>query len=352
MKLLATAFSRAEAGGVYSIEFDAETGVFTTAEHRASLTGCLHACWSPGLRRLFVAGNTFPESGGMFGELTVVQADPHLQGIRVLSSAPTDGRVACYVSYNLDRDSAYIANYGSASLTTLKLNEEGVIQGQLGKLEFTGSGPDTKRQAAPHPHCAYFNPRNRMVWLADLGTDRVAAYPLDENGGFPLEDQGVIIPMQPGAGCRHVVFHPLRHVAYVTNELNSTVTVIEFKDGSWQEGRSVSTIKTPNPENYISTAALDPEARFLVVANRGDDTLAIFGLGADGYPETAPDLVSANGAYPTYLSFSPEGNWLFVANQRSSSITAFAVEVTTEGMQIEPTSTVEVPEPTFVQAVD
>lgn len=353
MKLLATAFSRTDPGGVYSIDFDPETASFAAAEHRASLTGCLHAHWSPGLRRLFVAGNTFPAAGGMIGQLTIIQADPHLSGIHTIGSAPTDGRVACYASYSIDRDCAYIANYGSASLTTLKLTEEGEVQGLLGKIELSGSGPDPERQKEPHPHCALFNSHNRMVWLADLGTDRVTAYTLDDNGGFPVAEEAITIQLPPGAGPRHVIFHPWREVAYVTNELNSTVSVVELKDKGWQRGRCVTTVKkSSNPKNFISTAALDPEARFLVVANRGDDTLAILNLGADGYPETDADLVPANGAFPTFLSFAPDGKWLFVANQRSNSITAFAVDVTIEGMSLQPAATVEVPEPTFVQVVD
>lgn len=353
MKLLATAFSRKDPGGVYSIEFNPDKAQFSTAEHRASLTGCLHAHWSPGLRRLFVAGNTFPEKGGMIGHLTILQVDPHLTGIRPIGESATNGKVACYASYSIDHDLVFVANYDSASMATLKLNEEGEIQGLLELIELSGSGPDPKRQSEPHPHCSRFNSTNRMVWLADLGTDRVSAYPLDDISAAPMAEEAITIQLPPGAGPRHVLFHPRRAVAYVTNELNSTVSVIEYKDNTWQRGRCISTVdKNSNPENFISTAALDPEGRFLVVANRGDDSLAIFNLGADGYPETDANLIPANGKFPTYLSFDPAGKWLFVANQKSSSITAFAVTVSVEGMQLEAVATVECPEPTFVQAVD
>ncbi len=289
----------------------------------------------------------------MIGHLTILQADPHLTGIRTIGESATNGKVACYVSYSIDRDIVFIAHYSSASMAALKLSEEGEVKGLLGLIELSGSGPDPKRQTEPHPHCALFNSTNRMVWVADLGTDRVSAYPLDDISGSPLAEEGITVQLPAGAGPRHVLFHPRLAVAYVTNELNSTVSVVENKDKIWQRGRCISTVKKgSNPENFISTAALDPAAHFLVVANRGDDTLAVFNLGADGYPETDADLFPANGTFPTYLSFDPSGKWLFVANQRSNSITAFAVEVSVEGMKLEPIASVECPEPTFVQVVD
>jgi 6-phosphogluconolactonase len=70
---------------------------------------------------------------------------------------------------------------------------------------------------------------------------------------------------------------------------------------------------------------VDSQGKFLYVANRNGDNIAVFAIAADG--KLAPSSqTNARGKYPRHFALDPSGNYLFVENQNSDNIVEFRVD--------------------------
>jgi 6-phosphogluconolactonase (cycloisomerase 2 family) len=74
--------------------------------------------------------------------------------------------------------------------------------------------------------------------------------------------------------------------------------------------------------NFTSEVVISPDGRFLYAANRLHDTIAICSIGSSGELKLLGE-VSTMGDYPRHCTFDPSGDFFYVCNQRSDSITCF-----------------------------
>ena len=69
---------------------------------------------------------------------------------------------------------------------------------------------------------------------------------------------------------------------------------------------------------------MHPTRPFVYTSNRGDDDIAVFAIGGDG--RLAPLAhVPTQGATPRDFTLDPDGTHLYVANQGSNTVAAFAI---------------------------
>lgn len=136
--------------------------------------------------------------------------------------------------------------------------------------------------------------------------------------------------MAPGAGPRHAVFHHDGRILYVINELNATITALEYDPNSGQLGRQLQTVPT-EPPGYSgphSTAeiAVDPSGKFLYASNRGHNSIAAFRI------DPSSGLLSPIGhttlgiEFPRNFAIDPGGAWLYAANQKGDTIVQFRID--------------------------
>ncbi len=127
--------------------------------------------------------------------------------------------------------------------------------------------------------------------------------------------------------------HPTLDICYISNELFNTVCVAQL-DGSEpdkEKQRLVpiqyeSTLENRDQTSYVSEIKLSPDARFLYISNRGDNSLAIFKVLGDGKLERI-GLVPTGGVFPRHFTITPCGKAVIVANQDSSKLTLFHRDV-------------------------
>merc|ERR1712154_36152 len=143
------------------------------------------------------------------------------------------------------------------------------------------------------------------------------------------------IKLSEGAGPRHMVFHPKFAVCYVSNELNSTITVLKIdeteRDVIKARLRIIQNIDTDKDEqseadvykkNYVAEIGMSQDGQFVYCSNRGLDTLAIFKVANDGQLEPI-NYVSTFGKTPRHFAISPDDEWLIGANQDSNNLVVF-----------------------------
>lgn len=171
------------------------------------------------------------------------------------------------------------------------------------------------------------DPADRWVTVVDLGTDSVRIYALDPGTGT-LRAHGETA-LRPGTGPRHLAFHPAGTHAYVLNELEPTLTVCRWNaDAGVLEPLDeipVVPAGTTAP-SHPSAVVVSPDGRFLWVAVRGDDSLAVLALDPAGAKPAPAGTVSCGGRWPRDLALDPTGRWLYAANERSGDVTWFGID--------------------------
>ncbi len=243
-----------------------------------------------------------------------------------LNEQPSQGGAPCYVSVDRTGSAVLVANYAGGNVALLPIETNGALA-PAHVVQHTGKGPNAERQEAPHAHCILPDPSNRFALAADLGADRVFVYRLDLEGRSLRhieEGDGV---MQPGAGPRHIAFHPTLPLVFVANELDSTVATLRFDSarGALAPIDARSTLPAGwTGTNYPADIHVAANGRTLYVSNRGHNSIAVFSVAQSTGALALEQVVSTEGDWPRNFSLDPTGRWLLVANQRSDSVIVFA----------------------------
>jgi len=239
---------------------------------------------------------------------------------------PSEGGAPCFVSVDRSGRVVLVANYVGGSVALLPIQKDGSVAPAATVVQHTGSGPNADRQSTAHAHCIVADPSNRFALSADLGADRVFVYRLDLDGDTLQHVEGGDAVMRPGAGPRHIAFHPTLPLVFVANELDSTVATLRFdaEHGALSAVGIVSTLPPGSAgENYPADIHMSPSGRSLYVSNRGHNSITVFSVAASTGALKLEQVISTGGDWPRNFSLDPSGKWLLVANQRSNSIVVF-----------------------------
>ncbi|WP_035812952.1 lactonase family protein [Jiangella gansuensis] len=253
---------------------------------------------------------------------------------------PTGGSGPCHLSVHPGGRFLLTADYGSGSISVHPIVDDGSLGDATHVVQHTGSGPDVPRQQGPHAHMIVTDPVRGHVLAADLGTDTVYRYDLDEGTGRlnPVDE----IRVPAGAGPRHLVL--AGDHAYVVNELDSTVTVIDLT----RPAVLASVPTYPGPDrggSQPSAIRLDAAGRYLYVANRGPDEIAV--LAVDGANVSLVATVPCGGRHPRDIELDPTGRYLYVANQSSDALVTFVLDPAT-GLPERREPALELPSPASI----
>lgn len=257
-------------------------------------------------------------------------ADRQTGRLAALGTQPSGGSNPVHLEVHRDGNWLVVANYLGASVAVLPVGADGALGPPRQVVPLAGEpGPDPVEQSGPHPHHIPFDPSGRFVAVPDKGLDRVFVFRLDSSSGTLSPAEPGWTASAPGAGPRHIAFHPFRPLAYVVNELDSTITTYTFESATGRL-RPVQVVSSRPPcVTTRSTGAeivVHPRGHTLYVSNRGHDCVGVFSIGDPDGHLTPTDWQSAHGRVPRAMALDPDGRFLYVANQASDSIVAFGVD--------------------------
>src|SRR5467141_4004901 len=242
-----------------------------------------------------------------------------------LNEQPSEGGAPCYVSVDRSGRALLVANYAGGNVALLPIEPNGALA-PAHVVQHTGKGPNAERQEAPHAHCIIPDLSNRFALAADLGADRVFVYRLDLEGRSLRHIEEGDAVMRPGAGPRHLAFHPTLPLVFVANELDSTVATVRFNSerGALSPQGTCATVPAGwTGTNYPADIHAASSGRTLYLSNRGHNSIAVFSVAEATGALALEQVVSTEGDWPRNFSLDPSGRWLLVANQRSDSVVVF-----------------------------
>jgi 6-phosphogluconolactonase (cycloisomerase 2 family) len=240
--------------------------------------------------------------------------------LTLLAVRATGGRHPCHVAVTPDGRHLLAANYSSGSVSVHPLEADGAPAERSDLLTLAGSGPDPERQEGPHAHMASPDPTGSGVLVVDLGSDRVWRCRLDPVSGR-LTDLTPAVTPAPGTGPRHLL-RSADGTLLVVGELAADLTWYRpAADGRLERAGGVAAT-TVGGTDYPSEIAAGRDGRFVYVANRGPDTVSAFAWGGD--TATLIAEVPTGGTWPRHLALI--GDHLYVANERSHTVTIFRID--------------------------
>ncbi|MGW1242339.1 lactonase family protein [Streptomyces bobili] len=242
----------------------------------------------------------------------------------VLGSRATGGAHTCQLAVHPGGRWLLSADYGSGTVAVHPIDASGALGERTALVTHSRPAPGPG-QEGPHAHQILTTPDGGHVLAVDLGTDTVYSYRLDQRAGTLTEVARA--HTRPGAGPRHLTFHPGGRYAYLACEVDDTVSVCSYdpSSGRLTIGRPQSTGAKADT-NYPAQFAVTPDGAYAFLANRGDDTIARYAVEADGARLRLLGTVPSGGTFPRQLALSPDGGLLFTANQRSGTVGVFHVD--------------------------
>lgn len=322
-------YGAANGQGLGRLVFDDETGTLS----RAEMTGGIDdTAWLvPDPKRGLLYSTCEVDGAYQSG---VAAYSVGADGLRRISEAETLGNEACHASLSSDGRFLLVANYNGANpagypdaaLTVLPLGKEGTFGSPTASVRHSGSGPNRERQTTAHAHCVVQSPIGDIVYVADLGIDRLVAYSLDTSGGLTRQPDHDFA-FQPGLGPRHLVFSADGSSLFVVSELIATVVSLAV-DPTTGALSQRDAYRIPSRDGGIVQSAgilLAPDGRHLFVSLRVCDEILVLRIG-EGGRLTQTARTPSGGKTPRDLSFSPSGRHLVVANQDSDRLTVFRVD--------------------------
>jgi 6-phosphogluconolactonase len=320
-RLLIGTYTKGTSRGIYSVTLDRTTGALGAPELAAEAPNPTFIALSPDSRFLYAVC----AGPGWLSSFRVDPASPRLVPVQIATAdaSPTP----CHVAIDATGKIALAANYHLGKAAAIPLGPEGTI-GVPSVVTHSGHGPHPTAQTTPHVHSTNISRNNSFALVCDLGLDRIYTYAIDRAKVALRPSEPPYISSAPAAGPRHLAYNADGSLAYIINELDSTVTSYRCD----QSGRlvHVQTISAL-PENYQGafTAAevkIHPSGRFLYASCRGPDTLCLFTIDQASGLLSFVEFVPCGGKLPRNFGISPDGKWLVCAHQGSDTLCVFKID--------------------------
>jgi 6-phosphogluconolactonase len=334
--------------GIYVSRFHAATGAMSEPELAAEIVNPSFLTVHPNHRFLYSVSEDPLSLGPPLDHASYVSAfaiDPATGKLRLLNTIPTGGTSTCYLSMDKTGKFVLLANFGSGSISVVRVNDDGSLGQQTAFVQHLGHGsPDVPVQSGPHPHTIVVSPDNRYVIVSDLGVDKVFIYRFDANTGMLSPLDPPFAAVEPGRGPRRFLFDPTGGFGYQLNEMGSTLITFAWDptQGGLTSLQEVS-ITPPGLRNAGAEMQISANGKFLYASNRLSrfndkdhnkidrlpGTISVFAIDPQKHTLSEIRQFPSGGLMPRSFGIDPTGQYLFALNQISNNVVQLKIDPAT-----------------------
>jgi 6-phosphogluconolactonase len=329
--------------GIYVSRFNSATGELSEPELAAAITNPSFLTISPDHRFVYAISEDPLSLGPPLDHASYVSAfaiDPASGKLRLLNTVPASGTSTCYISIDKTGKYIFMANFGSGSISVVRVKEDGSLGELTSFIQDVGQSIDPSIQTEAHTHWVGVSPDNHFVVVSDLGLDRVFSFHFDQNTGKLSPLDAPYATVYPGGGPRHFAFDPEGKFGYQLSEMSGNVDVFAWNssDGKLTEVQRVQTV--PHDffgGNHSAEIEIRPDGKFLYESNRrtqgedirGPDTIGVYAIDSKTGVLTPVQEILSGGTMPRNFDIDPTGGYLLAANQLSNNVVVFAIDRST-----------------------
>jgi 6-phosphogluconolactonase len=327
-------YANALSRGIYVSRLDADTGKLSAPELAAATPSPDFLAVSPDEKFLYAANSVRAFNGENGGAVSAFAIDKTSGQLTFLDEKSSGGVDPCHVSVDASGKILFAANYGSGSVKSFRLNDDGSIGADGSLIQHHGSSVNASRQASAHAHFITADPGNHFALACDLGQDKVMIYKINPADATLATNEIPFGSVPPGSGSRHLAFSPNGKFAYVVNEMGCTVTAFSW-DAKRGELKTLEIVSALPPGEMVKgsyTAAeilVHPSGKFVYATLRGHDSVSVFAVSKRSGRLKFVQNLSSGGQVPRGLGIDPTGRWLITGNQKTDNAAAFAIDTKT-----------------------
>ena len=311
-----------EQDGIYACTLNLQTGEFSAAKAVGDAPRPTFLALHPKLPVLYaVTKEKEKPSGGV----RAFHMDLQKQSLTRINRQSTGDDGSTHLALDPAGQVIVVANYSGGSTSLLAVSDNGGVKPLSMLIAHEGSSINQQRQEAPHAHGVAFDSVGRFACVADLGTDEVIVYRLDRG---KLTRQ-TAWKAKPGAGPRHLAFHPNGQWLYCINELDSTLSSLKFDEdtGDLAEMQTIGTLPADfSGSNTTAEVVVHPSGKFVYISNRGHDSTAAFAIDFTSGRLSLIEIEPTGGGHPRFIGIEPSGRYLIAANRDANNLVSFRID--------------------------
>jgi 6-phosphogluconolactonase len=234
-----------------------------------------------------------------------------------LATTPLQDSMAYIVT---DRTGRYLlcASYPGNKLTVNPIDEAGHV------VEKTTQIIPNK----PKAHCILVDQANKYCYATSLGADIVMEWKFDPAAGTLAPNGPGEIHTKPGAGPRHMAFHPNGRFLYLITETTDTIGAyaIDAASGTLKELQFVDARPADFKEQPAAADLhVTPDGRFLYGSERKTSTLAGYRIDPEKGTLSPLDHFPTEKT-PRGFNIDPRGRFLLSVGLDSNAMTVYRID--------------------------
>ncbi len=319
--LLVGTYDSPKSEGIYVYRFNSTDGAAKPVSH-IKTSNPSYLSVSPDQQYVYAVHENAKDGKG--GEVASFSFNKQTGQLSYINQQPTGGDHPCYVETDKTGKWVFAGNYSSGNFSVLPVAAGGSLGVPASLIQHEGSGPNEQRQKSPHVHCTYISPDNRWLFVPDLGIDKVMIYGFNATDGKITPTSSAFAPSEPGAGPRHITFHPDGKKAFLIEELSGTVVSYKYRKGKLKKIQRISTL-VAGDMRFPGSADIhvSSDGKFLYATNRSTvNNIAVYSIHKKGTLSLLGHQ-STLGNGPRNFNFDPTEKFLLVGNQNSDEIVIF-----------------------------
>jgi 6-phosphogluconolactonase (cycloisomerase 2 family) len=214
----------------------------------------------------------------------------------------------------------WVVAQGDTSVTFYSMNLT------TGQLTINSSNPAATTGSMPS--AVIVAPSGKAMFIANTNGNSVSSYTINSDGTLTAAGSATATGQAPVS----LAIDPSGKFLYVANQGNSTISIFSISGTTLSAVTSVSTVDPSNPSQTQTapsalaiTGGLTGSGNYLYVANQLTNTVSTFQYDSTSgaLAQLLPFSVLA-GTNPAGLVLSPDQNFLYVANSGSNNISSFS----------------------------
>ena len=251
------------------------------------------------------------------GQLASFRIHADHGSLALLSTVP-GGEDPAFVA--TDRTGRFLltAYYAAGKVTVHAIGQDGALS----------QTPLQTVHTAEKAHAILTDPSNHFAFVPHTGPNAIYCFRFDDTRGRLTPTEPDRVDTGTRTGPRQLVFHPRGDVVYFDYEQGSALAAynLDSTTGGIRFAEQVSTLPARyDQENTNARVDITPDGRFMYVANRGHDSLAMFAVDAHTCKVT-PLGQEPTEATPRGFAVDPSSRFLYAAGQSTGKLAAFHID--------------------------
>ena len=272
--------------------------------------------------------------------------------LQLLNTVEIHGQNPVYLLPDKTNTYILIACLGTENIVAVSRNADGT----LGDVVYNYHLPGAKEGKNSCPHQIFYDKEEKYLIVSAKGGRDITTGAKHGINVFTFSPENGFTDVYKLGGrnldeCRHVAIHPNNRFVYQVNERRNVVLscLLDNETGKLTPFQTSQTLpdNCADPKLILASGIdITKDGKYLYVSNRGHDSIALYRVDPLSGKLQPAGFVPTMGDFPRFLGLDPESRFLYVANERSDTIVQF--EVNSDGSLTYTDNTIETGSPVCI----